>query len=571
MPRDRSTAGEILLTRLRAHGVDYVFANGGTDFAPIIEALAQAEAEGRDLPRALVMPHETAAVAMAHGYYLATGRPQAVMVHTNVGLANVVMGVINAAAEQIPMLICSGRTPVTETGLAGSRTTPINWGQDMRDQTALLRESVKWDFELRYPEQTLDLVDRALAIAQSSPQGPVYLSLPREALCARAANLPEAGAAPRFSPATTAADSSAIDEAARLLAAARTPLIITHRSGGTAAGFEALGRLAEAFAIPVVEFWPSRNSLSTASPMHAGFDPGAELAEADVVLVLDALVPWIPLRHAIHPDCKVIQAGPDPLHQRFPIRGFRSDVSLSGEVTGVIRALTAALHALVQRDDTSIAARARQAGERNRTRSIERRASAARQPQGCSTVAWVSHCVSELLASEGIVVNEMGIDPACMQLTRAGMYLSHAVAGGLGWGLPTALGVQLADRSRLVVATIGDGAYVFANPTACHQIAEALELPVLTVVFNNGSWNTVRRSTLDIFPDGAAARARSMPVVSLEPSPDYCKTAEASRAWTQRVERAEALPAALRRAVEVIRNERRQALLDVTVPGPAGS
>jgi len=569
MPRDRPTAGEILLTRLRTNGVDYVFANGGTDFAPIIEALALGQLEGRDLPRTLVMPHETAAVAMAHGYYLATGRPQAVLVHTNVGLANVVMGVINAAAEQIPMLICSGRTPVTESGLPGSRTTPINWGQDMRDQTALLRESVKWDFELRYPEQTVDLVDRALAIAQSSPQGPVYLSLPREALCARAEGLPDPPPAPKFAPARTAADPRAIVEAAHLLASARSPLIITHRSGGSAAGFEALGRLAEESAIPVVEFWPSRNSLSTASPMHAGFDPGAELAQADVVLVLDALVPWIPLRHTIHPDCKVIQAGPDPLHQRFPIRGFRSDLSLCGEITGVIRALTAALRAFAQRDETSLAVRAQEAGERNRARLLQRRKSAAQQPQGTSTVAWISHCVSELLASEGTVVNEMGVDPACMQLTRPGMYLSHAVSGGLGWGLPTALGVQLADRRRLVIATVGDGAYMFANPTACHQIAEALELPVLTVVFNNGSWNTVRRSTLDIFPDGAAANARPMPVVSLEPSPDYRKTAEASRAWTARVERAGELPAALGRAVEVIRRERRQALLDVAVPGLA--
>ena len=83
-----TTVAEALLTRLRARGVDYLFANGGTDFAPVIEGLARAGAAGVELPEALVISHETAAVAMAHGYYLVTGRPQAVMVHVNVGLAN---------------------------------------------------------------------------------------------------------------------------------------------------------------------------------------------------------------------------------------------------------------------------------------------------------------------------------------------------------------------------------------------------------------------------------------------------------------------------------------------------
>src|SRR5690606_22120728 len=109
---------------------------------------------------------------------------------TNVGLANSVLGVLNAAAEQVPMFVCSGRTPVTERGRLGSRTTPINWGQDMRDQGAMLREAVKWDFTLHYPEQIAALVDRAMTVSKSAPSGPVYLSLPREALCATA-EIPE--------------------------------------------------------------------------------------------------------------------------------------------------------------------------------------------------------------------------------------------------------------------------------------------------------------------------------------------------------------------------------------------
>ena len=120
---------------------------------------------------------------MAHGYFLATGRPQAVMVHVNVGLANTVMGVINAARDNVPLLLLSGRTPAGEGGRTGSRDLPIHWGQEMRDQGAMVREVVKWDYELRLPEQVPELIDRALAIAMSPPMGPVYLSLPREVLC----------------------------------------------------------------------------------------------------------------------------------------------------------------------------------------------------------------------------------------------------------------------------------------------------------------------------------------------------------------------------------------------------
>src|SRR5688572_27529155 len=123
--RGTITAGGAIIARLKAVGVDYIFANSGTDFPPIIEGLAEAEANNLDLPVALVMPHESAAMGMAHGYYLATGRAQAVMAHTNVGLANCAIGAINAATEQVPVLLFSGRTPTTEKDRFGCRTVPI--------------------------------------------------------------------------------------------------------------------------------------------------------------------------------------------------------------------------------------------------------------------------------------------------------------------------------------------------------------------------------------------------------------------------------------------------------------
>ena len=196
-----ATAAELLLATLRLRGIEYLLANPGTDFAPLIEGLARRPESGLPMPRAVIVAHELAAIAMAHGHWLATGRPLAVMVHVNVGLANGLMGIINAARDNVPMLILSGRTPLGEGGRTGARDLPIHWGQDMRDQGAMLREFVKWDHELKLPEQAAATIDRALAIALSPPMGPVYLALPREVLCAAVdgAVIPEQ---PRLRPAS---------------------------------------------------------------------------------------------------------------------------------------------------------------------------------------------------------------------------------------------------------------------------------------------------------------------------------------------------------------------------------
>lgn len=550
-----ATAGEIFLRRLAANGVDYLFANGGTDFAPVIEGFAHAQIAGFAVPTPVLVPHETAALGMAHGYYLATGRAQAVMVHTNVGLANCVMGVLNAASDQVPLILASGVTPPTESGPFGHRNSPINWGQNMRDQTAMIREPVKWDATLAHPEQMADLVDRAMAVATSAPRGPVYLGLPRETLCGVTAydDTP-----PRNAPARSAPHPDALARAAKLLDAAERPLIIAFRAGAQDGAFDRLTAFAERHAIAAVEFWPSQLSIAGMSPMHAGFDPAEDLASADVVLVLDAIVPWLPHRHALAEDVVVIQTGPDPLQLEVPLRGFASDVALTGATADVIAALDGAMPV---RDRTErfdrLAARHGQ-----RRAALDAQAADPGQPL---SPAHVSRALARLVGKHGCIVSELGAKPEYMPELRADQFFQNPISGGLGWGLTAALGVQLADRERLVLATVGDGSYMFANPVACHQIAEAHGLPILTVVFNNGIWGAVRGSTLGLYPQGHAARANVMPITSLEPLPDFCKIAEASRGWSARVETAGQLDSALAEAARVIREERRQALIEVKV------
>jgi acetolactate synthase-1/2/3 large subunit len=511
----------------------------------------------------VVVPHENAAVGMAHGYYLVTGRPQAVMVHVNVGTANALMGLLNAARDNVPIFFTSGRTPITDGARVGARDLPIHWGQEMRDQAGMLREYVKWDYELRYGEQVELIVDRALAIAMSEPRGPVYLSLPREALAAPVEDFSYGEQPVMQAPAPPSPAPEAIEQAADILAKAERPLIIAGRGPSTERGYAALAGLAERFALPVAHFWPSRLALATDHPMHVGFDVGPWLERADAVVVIDAMVPWIPKSHALPDGCRVLQIGPDPLFAGLPMRSFPASLAIAADVPATLDALGTALAARGLDRSQATARRRERITEHNadRQEALHAAIEAGRAtPMG---PAWISHCIDRVKDPDAVLFNELACDPAAMTFTQPACYFSHSLAGGLGWGLPAALGAKLALRDRLVIAAVGDGSYIFANPVACHQVGEALRLPVLTVVFNNGVWNAVRKTTRAVYPDGFAARSNRMPLASLEPSPAYEKIVEASGGYGERVEAADALPDALGRALHAVRKEKRQALLNV--------
>ncbi|HFD6993606.1 TPA: thiamine pyrophosphate-requiring protein, partial [Klebsiella pneumoniae] len=298
------SAAELLLHRLQALDVAYIFINSGTDYPPVIEAWAKARATGQKVPELVICPHENAAIGMAHGYYLGTGKVQAVMVHTNVGLANAACGVINLANSNIPVLIFGGRTPISEHSHFGCRNTPIGYGQEMRDQAALIRESVKWDFELRLADQIGEHVDRAWAIASSLPKGPVYLSLPREPLCETFA-VDEAAlqAGPSQQPVRYAPVREDIARAAEAIACARHPVIFAQRGARTAEGFARLDSLVREWAIPLVEYWGTEVTLSADNPLLAGADPSVWLADADVILVVDSQAPWMIAEGDCRQDC----------------------------------------------------------------------------------------------------------------------------------------------------------------------------------------------------------------------------------------------------------------------------
>jgi acetolactate synthase I/II/III large subunit len=114
-----------------------------------------------------------------------------------------------------------------------------------------------------------------------------------------------------------------------------------------------------------------------------------------------------------------------------------------------------------------------------------------------------------------------------------------------------------------VICCVGDGAYMFGNPTAAHFVSEAMKLPVLTVVFNNARWAAVHRSTLAMYPNGVAAGMKEPPFATLEPSPRFEKTVEASGGYGVRVTDPQALLPALQTALKIVKEEKRQALVNV--------
>ncbi|MGH8639784.1 MAG: thiamine pyrophosphate-binding protein, partial [Burkholderiales bacterium] len=288
------TVSDAYLALMADRGVDYLFGSAGTDFAPMIEALAKAQVLGLPHPKPVTCPHENTAQHMAIGYYLATGRPALTMHHVNVGTANALNGLLNASRGQVPMLFTAGRTPINEDTLKGHRSLDIHWTQEMFDQAAMTRESVKWDYELRNAEQLETIVDRMITISMSDPKGPVYLSLPREILSLHLEKFAYTSPS-RMRPAAPSAPSpEALEEAASILAKAQHPVIISNWAGRNPEVMPALTALAERYAIPVVEYRNRYIAIPTHHPMMAGGNPDPFVRAADAILVLDTAVPWQP-------------------------------------------------------------------------------------------------------------------------------------------------------------------------------------------------------------------------------------------------------------------------------------
>ncbi len=563
------TVSDAYMSLLADRGVDYWFANAGTDFAPVVETVAKAQVLETKTPIPITCPHENTAMHMAIGYFLVTGRPQAVMVHVNVGTANGMNGLLNAARGNVPVLFTAGRTPTNEDGFAGHRSLDIHWTQEMFDQAGMLRESAKWDYELRNGKQLETVVDRALSVAMSEPMGPVYLSLPREVLAATMDEFTYDSPTRHHAAAPPFPNANAVDEVVSLLADAENPLIITNSAGRNPNAWQAMADFAERYAIPVVQYRNRYMSIPSNHPMNLGYELKPFLESADVILAIDIAVPWLPASDKVREDAKVIHMGADPLHSYIPVRGHPCDIGLTCATDAGLKVLN---EAMAEHESTA------------KKRIDKRRAALAerwkKMRDGWSKKldsvmnetplhpAWVTHCINEIKGDDTIVIKESPLMSQFIDFFKPGTMLNAGAASGLGHGLGCALGAKLAARDRLVIGTHGDGSYMFGNPISTHYVGAEQNLPVLTVIFNNQRWQAVRRATVGLHPDGYAAKSERQPVTFLDSITKYEKAVEVADGYGEKVtDPAEMLPA-LERCLKVVTVEKRQAVINAICSAP---
>jgi acetolactate synthase-1/2/3 large subunit len=438
-----------------------------------------------------------------------------------------------------------------EEGAFGARNRPIHWAQEMFDQAGMVRELVKWDYELRNPAQAQGVVARAVEAATASPTGPVYLTLPREPLSAPV-EIGPGMAERRAPPSTPHPDPAAIARLAEWIAEAKRPLVIASSLGRAPEEAVTLGRVAERFKLPVVAQSPRYLCLPTDHPMHAGFDSAPYLAEADLVLVVECDVPWMPAVKAPGPRARIVHIGEDPAFLRYPMRGFRSDLSIAASAGAALAALEAELAKRKVRGDA--------------VEGWTGRPGVAGSDAPHITPEYLSRCVGDMAGLDGIIVNEYQLRLGHCARPRPGTYFGISPAGGLGWSVGAALGAKLAAPDRFVVATIGDGGFIFANPTACHWAAEAHALPIVIIVFNNARYAAVRNATLSMFAAGASGRENGLGLADLSPSPPFEKIAEAHGAFAARAEHPADLPTVLAAARDAVLKEKRHALVNAITP-----
>jgi len=570
-----STGAEAFLAQMRALGsVRYMFANTGTDHGPLIEAMARTAGEDpRDI-RPIVVPHELAAVSMAHGYYNVTQEPQMVLVHTLPGTANALGGVINAASNNVPLFLCAGRTPITEGELRGGKSQNIHWRQESRDQGSVVREFVKWDYEIRTNQNLAAVVSRAYKIAMSEPRGPVYMTLPREWL-AEAMESTQVFAPDALAPASkTQADQSSLEKTADWLIASDSPLIVTKYLGRNPEAVQSLIELSELLAIPVVQQMAYVN-FPTDHPMYLGTLATKYVRNADVLFFIDTDVPWEPPnRNVLRDGVKIVHLERDPLFTGIPGWGFPADLPMSGCSEVSLPALIAIVRNKLRGDaalPAKLAERRTKTAEEHKVMIQEMDASVeAVKNQSPIHPFWLSKCISDAMDDKTIIANETITSKLAevIHLNRPGSMFNTPLAGHLGWGLGAAIGMKLGAPEATVIAAEGDGSYMFCAPTACHFTAQKYQIPFLTVIYNNQAWNASLNAARGLYPDGVAARTRNFPGTDLTPSPNFELTAQACGANATRVDDPAALPDALAKALKVVKEEKRQALLNVICKNP---
>jgi acetolactate synthase I/II/III large subunit len=515
------------------------------------------------------------ALSAAHAYAAVSGEPQAVLVHVDAGTQNLGGAVNNAARGRAPVLIFAGAAPYTIEGeLPGGRNEWIHWVQDVHDQRGILRNYTKYDNEIRTGRNVKQLVHRALQIARSEPAGPVYLVGPREVMEEEIE--PYTVDPAQYTPVAPAALSPDVAaEIAGALARARHPLIVTGYLGRDPEAVGALVALCDLLAIPVIESAPHHMNFPADHPMHSGYqwatrDQNPLLAEADVILSVDADIPWIHVNNRPARDAEIYCVDIDPLKSEMsmwhiPARRFAAANSrlALGQIAGLVREKNGADAAVVAQRRAEITAR----HDAQRAALDQRE-----QPEdGVITPQYLVACVREALAGEDALflmeaVTNYEVVAEHLRVSRPGSLIGSG-GGSLGWAGGGAVGAKLAvGPDRTVVCLVGDGSYLFGVPSSAQWVARRYQAPALTVIFNNRGWKAPKHSTLGVHPKGVAAEHDDFNV-SFEPAADLPGIAQAAGgAYAANVSDPAELPRVLKDALAEV-HAGRSAVVAAHLPG----
>jgi acetolactate synthase-1/2/3 large subunit len=560
----RHSTAHYFLEGLVDLGVDYIFANLGTDHVSLIEEMARWDKEGRKHPEMILCPHEVVAVHMAGGYALATGRAQAVLVHVDAGTANACMAIQNLFRYRLPVMLFAGRAPHTLHGeLRGSRDSYVHFVQDPFDIASIVRPYVKWEYSLPSGVVVKEALARAGAFAHSDPPGPVYMMLPRETLAEEwnDADMPAYPPARYGSVHAGGIEPARAEAIAKSLMEAENPVAFAAYLGRKPQAVAALEALARACGIRIAEFNSIDLNIPQDSPCYAGIDPLPLLESADLGLLLNSDVPFVPQSAKRANAMKWIQIDIDPLKSDFPMWGFPTDMRVQGDCAIVLQQVLKAVEA--RADDAyrkRVAMRiASWSGAREAAAQRRAAASANKGASGALNPAFVFATLSGKLSQADVVLNEAIRNGPILQehlrRTQPQSYVGLA-GGGLGFSGGMALGLKLAQPNRRIVQVIGDGGFHFSSPDSVYAVAQQYQIPILTVVLDNGGWQAVKSATQRVYPKGIAAetdqfQSRLMSGRQGERR-DFSEIAKAFGAFGECVREPEALAAAIDRALAAL-------------------
>ncbi|KAL2360194.1 hypothetical protein RJZ56_006937 [Blastomyces dermatitidis] len=589
------TASFAFFEALWEAGVTHVFVNLGSDHPSILEAIVKGQNEKKgQFPRIITCPNEMVALSMADGYARLTGKPQCVIVHVDVGTQGLGAAVHNASCGRAPVLIFAGLSPFTLEGeMRGSRTEYIHWIQDVPDQKQIVSQYCRYTGEFKTGRNVKQIVNRALQFATSSPQGPVYLFGAREVLEEEIE--PYTINQSTWNPVAPAAlPQDAVAEIAELLVSAKQPLVITGYSGRVASAVTELVTLADTVhGLQVIDTGGSDMCFPANHPASLGLRFGVheKIPTADVILVIDCDVPWIPTLCKPSETAKIFHIDIDPLKQQMPVFYLPAQATYRADCTTALRQLNqhissnnSLLKTLTAPEYTS----RRTAIEASHKERLQALAAQAATPSGGPTAPLnAAYLISQIRAACPVdtiwcieAVTLTGFVADHIQATLPNSWVNCG-GGGLGWSGGAALGLKLASddqhggtgKGKFVCQIVGDGTYLFSVPGSVYWIARRYNIPVLTIVLNNKGWNAPKRSMLLVHPDGDASRATNEELnISFAPTPDYAgiaKAAAGGELWAGSAGSVEELADMLPKAVESVKSGK-AAVLEAQLEGKEG-